>query len=127
MENAKEIIRSMFNFFSSENNLKHYEIRKEFIETFTPVIISMNETYSYIVEEKHILKFGFRLTSSIVFQNYKKSYFDKKENMIEFDFKNRKMSISNANNEDFYLIRNAKINNLMIFSSIMVSLGFNCS
>jgi len=128
MDKSENIIKMMFNHFSPEKrNFKHDNVRKEFIETFTPVIKSLNETYSHLVEENHIKNYGFRLISTTVFKNYMKSFIDDNENMIEFDFKNRTMFITNANEDEFVIFRKSQIPNLLTFETIMNALGFNCA
>lgn len=127
MDDVKELIEQIFRHFSVERKeLKHYQVRKRFIDIFTPVIVSLNEKYSHVVEQKHVESFGFRHVGSIVFENYKNEFFDDKKNCIKFDFKTMEMTISNANDEEFYIIRNAKIPNLMVFHSVMNALGFHC-
>lgn len=128
MDKSEDIIRMMFShFYPEKRNLKHYDVRREFIETFTPVIKSLNETYSHLVEENHIEKYGFRLISTITFKNYMKSFVDDNSYMIEFDFKNRTMSITNAYADEFVILRKSQIPNLLTFETIMNALGFNCT
>lgn len=125
MKDVERLVRKMFtHLLANRKKIPQYESRKRFIETFTPVVISINQKYSYIVEKEHIENYGFEDTGSTVFENNKISFFDKNENCLEFDFKHREMSISNTNNDFHYLIQTAKVDNLMIFHSIMVSLGF---
>lgn len=126
MQNINDLVIKMFNHFAACQELKKPAIRRTFIEQFTPAILKLNEEYSRIVEEKDIKNFGFHFVSSIYFERHKKSYF-KGDDMIEFDFKNRTMSISNADNEYHYLIQNATVNDLNTFYCIMYSLGFSCA
>jgi hypothetical protein len=125
MKDVEQLIRQIFNHFSAEENeLQHYEVRKRLISIFTPVIMSLNDKYSHIVEKSDIENYGFTNTGSIIFENNKQTYFDKNENCIEFDFKTRVMTISNADNKNFFLIKDAKIENLMTFHSVMTALRF---
>lgn len=118
------LLERMIYHLSAKDNKKPYEIRKEFIEVFTPVLKSLNDEYSFTVQQIHIEKFGFRFSGYSSFMNYLVTYLDNNKNLITFNHKTNIMTISNADLDDFYLIKNAKIPNLLAFESIMFALGF---